>query len=194
MTNDSAPIHPVILPVPEKDRRLAGRDKVSALSGHARQALALSANLGGLMLGDLKKDDKGAPIPSHGIFWSLAHKSTMVAAVAAPEPVGIDIERIRPYSQGLHRRLASRAEWDLADRCDASLFFRYWTAKEAVLKAVGKGLTGLSNCLIRRIIDEHYLMLTYGETKWTVAHHWIGSHHLAAVTVGTHPIQWHAAD
>jgi len=187
------PTHPVILAVPAAEQHLKGREKVVTLSRYARQALALSARYTELQLGELKKDPKGAPIPRGGVFWSLTHKSAMVGAVAATEPVGIDLERIRPYSRGLYNRLAGQKEWDLAPFCDDNLFFRYWTAKEAVLKAVGKGLTGLSDCSIAKIVDASMLIVNYRQTRWTVVHHWIGRHHVAAVTIGSHPVRWHIA-
>ena len=94
-----------------------------------------------MLSGPLEKDKNGAPLPSKGTYWSLTHKSANVAAVVAPRPVGIDIEVLRPCNPNLYQRIASAEEWDLAATVSDKNFFRYWTAKEAVLKAVGKGLT-----------------------------------------------------
>ena len=65
-------------------------------------------------------------------YWSLSHKSRYVAAVVGPTPVGIDLEEIVPRSEGLHDHVAREEEWALADR-SWETFFRYWTAKEAVM-------------------------------------------------------------
>ncbi len=184
-------LHPVILAVPAAEQELKGRPKVEALRRAARNALALSAHYGDLCLGPLEKDENGAPLPSNGIHWSLTHKSAFVAAVCSPHPVGIDIERLRQVSRGLEERLASPAEWDLAPTVDRSLFFRYWTAKEAVLKAVGKGLTGLSRCRIQRIVDDDHLVLTYEEQPWRVTHHRIGQEHLVTITSDRVNLVWH---
>ncbi len=191
MTNPA--IHPVILPVPQTDQPLNGRPKVELLRKTARKALALSAAHAGLMLGPLQKDAHGAPLPSNGVFWSLSHKALFVAAVAAPVPIGIDLERFKPVSQALYRRLAETSEWELAADNDETTFFRYWTAKEAVLKAVGKGLTGLSACRVTRIVSQDELLLTYEHAIWRVTHFRLGQDHLVTLTTDHHPIAWHAA-
>ena len=97
------------------------------LSRHARRALELSAAKSAVTLGQLTKDDRGVPQPVNGIFWSLSHKTQYVAAVVAPQPIGIDLEKIRPCSEALFRKTATDAEWALADRFADRLgvFFRY---------------------------------------------------------------------
>ncbi len=184
-------IHPVIVPVPETDQKLMGRDKVKALSRHARQALSRSARYGGHTLGPLEKNDRGAPLPSNGIHWSLTHKEHYVAAVTAPHRVGIDIERIRPCSQRLYERIADPREWGLAPEQTLPLFFRYWTAKEAVLKAVSKGLVGLTRCRIHKILDDNRVALTYDGGIWIVVQYWIGDDHIVAVTASDDEVEWH---
>jgi 4'-phosphopantetheinyl transferase len=177
--------------VPEPDLGLKGREKVAALGRYARQALTHSARLSGVQLGPLEKDDHGAPLPSNGIHWSLTHKERYVAAVSAPHSVGIDIERMRPVRQGMHQRLADDKEWALAPEITERLFFRFWTAKEAVLKAVGQGLTGLSRCRVEGIVDADHLILSFEDSKWTVAHFWGTKEHSVTITAHGHPIQWH---
>ncbi len=184
-------IHPVILPVSPADRQLAARERVRALSAHARLALALSAEFSAFVLGELQKDASGAPRPSNGIYWSLTHKTAYVAAVAATEPIGIDIEKRRECHPGLYRRIADEQEWALVPAVTEMAFFRFWTAKEAVLKAVGKGLIGLSDCRIHQIMDDTRLQLTYNQSRWTVVQRWIGSDHLVAVTADHVEICWH---
>ena len=51
-----------------------------------------STNTTGITLGALEKNADGAPLPSNGCYWSLAHKSDYVTAVAADTAIGIDIE------------------------------------------------------------------------------------------------------
>ena len=134
-----AVLYPVVLAVPPERRLLKGREKVRYLSRHARRALALSAGKTGTVLQHLPKDQDGVPLPVNGIHWSLSHKSEFVAAVTASRPVGIDIEAIRPCSEGLFKRIAQSQEWSLVDPVSTETFFRFWTAKEAVLKATGIG-------------------------------------------------------
>ena len=190
-TEPKETLHPVIMAVPEADRLLKGPKMVNALRRHARNALAHSAQLSGLMLETLEKDDRGAPLPCDGVYWSLTHKTNNVAAVVARQAVGIDIEALRPCSPNLYQRIASAAEWSLAPEVSHRMFFRYWTAKEAVLKAVGKGLTGLQSCRIHKILDDTHIELSYHETLWLVEQFWTGDDHLVTVTTANNPIQWH---
>ena len=184
-------LHPVIMAVPKDDCLLKGREMVDALRRHARKALATAVQISGLTLGPLEKDDKGAPLPSNGHYWSLSHKTANVAAVVAPCPVGIDIEALRPCHQSLYRRIASSDEWRLAPEVSERIFFRYWTAKEAVLKAVGKGIVALSRCRIHQIVDDTHMELSYDGSVWRVAQCWTADDHIAAVTATDNRIQWH---
>jgi 4'-phosphopantetheinyl transferase len=187
-------IHPVILAVPQADLQLTGREKVAALRRSARAALAHSADLSKVTLGALEKDARGAPLPSNGVYWSLTHKERFVAAVTAPHPIGIDIEQLKPVNPALQQRLASEAEWALAPEITQALFFRYWTAKEAVLKAVGLGFAALSHCRIQAIVDTQQLVVAFKDSKWTVAQYWGTKDHVVAVTADHVDIQWHPID
>lgn len=187
----SATIHPVIMAVPHPEIGLKGRQKVTALRRRAREALAYSARYSDVRLGPLEKDDRGAPIPFNGVHWSLTHKEHYVAAVTAAQPIGIDIEMMRPYNPALHQRLADDVEWALAPAVTETLFFRYWTAKEAVLKAVGQGLAGLSKCRIEAVVDREHLIVSFEDSKWTVIQYWGTKDHIVAVTAEHVEIEWH---
>ena len=187
-------LQPVIMAVPPASRLLKGRESVKALSRHARTALALSADLSGVTLGLLAKGGRGAPLPSGGVYWSLSHTLDFVAAVTAPRPVGIDIEKIKSFTPALRERVAEPQEWELSESVDEMLFCRYWTAKEAVLKAIGIGLGGLKQCRITKICDDQHVWLMYDEEKWIVSHSSIASQHMAAITVGAAGVKWHCLE
>lgn len=182
-------LRPVIVPVPESDRRLRGRDKVRTLSRLARSALMKSCEKSGLSLDRFPKSDKGVPLPVGGVHWSLAHKSDIVGGVAAPLPVGIDLETIRPVSDALLEKVAGADEWQLAGGERQKNFFRFWTAKEAVLKAVGRGLAGLSCCRAIEIHDDTRMTLTYNGVCWPVVHLWFDGH-VAALTPHHFAVSW----
>ncbi len=185
-----AVIYPVILPVPAEVQHLPPRQRVQSLSDCARQALALSAERLGVRLGPLEKDDRGSPIPCHGNFWSLSHKPDYVGGVVAPAAIGLDIERLRPCSAGLRRKTADAAEWALMSHGDVqTTFFRYWTAKEAVLKARGEGLRDLSRCRIAHILDPTRLLVDYAGKTWTVEHFFFEGH-VAAIAAGGLGVEW----
>lgn len=185
----SRKIYPVILAVPPAIQSLKGRQKVTALSRHARRALDISARKSGLHLPETPKDEEGVPIPLNNVFWSITHKSGYVGGVAATSTVGIDIERLRPCSEALFRRIADQDEWALHDTDPILLFFRYWTAKESVLKALGVGIKGLSRCKIRGITDNEHLLVEFDGNPWPIEHYYFDGH-IAAVTPKSSRVHW----
>jgi len=187
--NRKETLHAVILSVSAADRLLKGRDKVACLSRLARQALACCARKNGIALGRLPKDENGAPLPMGGYFWSLSHKTSYVGAVMARTRIGIDIEKIRPVIAPMYQKVADPAEWQLGSGDRQDLFFRYWTAKEAVLKSSSAGLADLSRCRIDGILDRHHLTIDYDGRKWTVEHFYFDDH-LAAVVSSGQKIEW----
>jgi 4'-phosphopantetheinyl transferase len=189
MQPESTILYPVILHVPEADRILSGPDKVKTLSRLARLALRQSCAKSGLRLTGFPKDEKGVPLPVGGVHWSLTHKSDVVGGVAAPLPVGMDLETIRPVSDALLAKVANADEWRLVGGDCEQSFFRFWTAKEAVLKAVGKGIARLSHCRVVEIVDDTRMMLVYAKTRWPVVHFWFDGH-VAALTPHHLQVAW----
>ena len=182
-------IFPVILPVPLKVHRLKGRERVEALSRLARRALEICSQKGQLRLGELLKDANGAPMPFDGHYWSLTHKPKYVGAVISPEKTGIDIEEVRTISGPMFQRVAGDREWQLGESRSAMLFFRFWTAKEAVLKAEGVGMTGLSNCVVNRLWDRQHLEIAYQDKRYLIEQVYFNGH-IAAVVKNRLDSQW----
>ena len=184
-------IYPVILAVPEEVGDFKPRDRVKFLSRHARLALKRSAQKSSLALGELKQNENGAPLPSNSVYWSISHKTQYVGGVVAPEPIGIDIEQIRECSPGLFAKTAGDDEWALADMENTALitFFRYWTAKEALVKTSGTGLKDLLKCQVTRIIDDRHLELNYAGRQWRIEHFFF-DRHIASITQDSHQIKW----
>lgn len=177
-------IFPVILAVPNQPFRLKGREKVHALSLLARQALMVSAEKSGVFLAELEKDEKGSPLPHQGNHWSLSHKERYVCGVTAPEKIGIDIEAIQPQSKRLFQKIVDETELGLTDDPRWHLFFRYWTSKEATLKATGTGLSGLSGCRIDQVIDDRHLLVSHMGCQWEIEHIFFNGHIASVVTNG----------
>jgi len=182
-------IFPVILAVPESEKNLNGRQKVAALSTLARFALEVSSRKSGVSLGCLIKNDDGAPVPFDGNFWSVTHKTEFVGGVTARTETGIDIEKIKCCSEALCHKIADPLEWALSDSDRDILFFRFWTSKEAVLKAAGKGISGLSDCRIEKILNDRSLVVKYKNKIWEIQHYFFGSH-IASVVTNGFDVEW----
>lgn len=184
-------LYPVILAVPDSIKALTPKERVQFLSRHARQALMMSAEKSGIRLDSLEQDERHAPLPSDGTYWSITHKNEYVGGVASPQPTGIDIEKISSRATSLFRKTADDAEWALADKTFAT-FFRYWTAKEAVLKAAGIGLRELSKCRVTGVPDANHLILAYNGSDWLIEHH-LFDNHIASIVKNDFLIEWAVA-
>ena len=183
-------LNPVILPVPESKKQVKGREKVLFLSAYAREALHQSAALSQVCLGDLEKDEDGVPIPSRGTFWSITHKPRYVGGVVSSAPVGIDIEQIDKVTPGLYKKVAKDEEWDLGRQINReTLFFRYWTAKEAAIKAEGRGIADLLKCQVIEIPDAYTIVLEFAKKIWTIEQTYFDGH-LASIVCDNVKIQW----
>ena len=88
--------------------------------------------------------------PARSINFNLSHSGEHAYfALSREGDVGIDIERIRPYSPAYRLRLAKRffseREYSAIERLSTSTaeqaFFACWTRKEAYIKAHGLGLS-----------------------------------------------------
>ena len=184
------PIYPVLLAVPDSARSLPPPARVKFLSEHARTALAASAEKSQIVLGELQKDADGRPIPFDGVNWSLTHKTDYVGGVVCRAEIGIDLEKVQPRSsRGLFLKTAAADEWQLAGEQSWENFHRFWTAKEAVLKAVGTGIKDLSKCRVVEVIDTCNLVIDCHDRLWPVEHFYFDGH-VAAVVKGSQTVEW----
>lgn len=129
--------------VQEQDRRIYA-------AAHAGARLVLGRLLGRgpgslrFVAGPHGKPELADPLGS-GLNFNISHASGIVALAVAREAVGIDVEPWRevedlePLSATV-LTAPERARLAAAPRSARSrLFLRFWTAKEAVLKALGSG-------------------------------------------------------
>jgi 4'-phosphopantetheinyl transferase len=181
-------LFPVIMAVPDTVKDLAPRERVKFLSRLARRALEISADKSRVPLGELAQDERNAPLPCDGTYWSITHKTEYVGGVVAPSPIGIDIEKICQRTESLFQKVAGPAEWSLADKTFES-FFRFWTAKEAVLKAAGIGLKALSQCRVTNVPDALNLEIEYEAQIYRIEHHFFDDH-IASVVKNEFRIDW----
>lgn len=88
-------------------------------------------------------------LENSNLQFNLAHSDNLALyAFTYDRAIGIDIEMIRPVSDllAIAHRFFSAQEAETIHRSpnQSQLFFRYWTCKEAFLKATGEGLSQLS--------------------------------------------------
>ncbi len=89
-----------------------------------------------------------------GLAFNLSHsQDRMLLAVGRDRALGVDVEVIRPLAnlERLARRCLAPSEWDawrnLPEGERVRAFFRFWTLKEALAKACGRGLgLGIQHC------------------------------------------------
>ncbi|BCL34613.1 4'-phosphopantetheinyl transferase HetI [Nostoc sp. MS1] len=98
-------------------------------------------------------EPKGKPLLANnhsGLQFNLSHSQNLgLCAVNYTRQIGIDLEYIRPTSdlESLAQRFFLPQEYELLrslpDEQKQKIFFRYWTCKEAYLKATGDGIAKL---------------------------------------------------
>jgi 4'-phosphopantetheinyl transferase len=118
--------------------------------------------------------DGGKPYlaaPFQSLHFNVSHsENCAVFAITSLGRVGVDLERVRPMANllGLVDRFFATGEKsrfrDLAEAVRQACFFRIWTCKEAILKAIGRGVQSLDCCemlvdpdaptLVLRLIDD----------------------------------------
>ena len=113
-----------------------------------------------------------------------------MGGVVATNPIGIDIEQIRQVTPGLFKKVANDNEWCLGNKIGKEeQFFRYWTSKEAVIKAQGTGIKDMLKCQVVEILDRHTLILDFRGKKWTIEHKYFDGH-LASIVRNNFKIYW----
>jgi 4'-phosphopantetheinyl transferase len=183
-------LYPVILEVPETILSLKGREKIQQLSRFSRQSVKASALKSKSSADQFETDAQGVPMPINGRFWSVSHKSEFVAGVISKEPVGIDIEKVKPVSDSLFNRIVDEEELKcFTDEDRQVMFFRTFTAKEAVLKKTSIGIKGLSNVKVKSVLDETNLLIEFNNQKYFIENFYFESY-LASITKEKSDILW----
>ena len=85
-------------------------------------------------------------------FFSISHSSELVACAVGEEPVGIDVEKIKPVKQRKTYPLFSETESRYVNESeDSSLaFLTLWTRKEACVKAIGGKMSDMAGIVLAR--------------------------------------------
>ncbi|MBO7111969.1 MAG: 4'-phosphopantetheinyl transferase superfamily protein [Bacteroidaceae bacterium] len=108
--------------------------------------------LAGLLHEEFGLDEFRMEVGEHGkpfiegrsdIHFNISHCQKAIAVVVSDQPVGIDVESFRKYSDGLLDKTMNETEKTeiLASATPEETFACYWTRKEAVFKMQGTGIT-----------------------------------------------------
>ena len=87
-------------------------------------------------------NDYGAPSIEDGPYFSISHCKSGIAVAVSNQPIGIDIETVRPLKVDLVKKTMNPLEQEAilsAPQPDWA-FTRLWTRKEAFLKMKGTGI------------------------------------------------------
>ncbi|WP_142685283.1 4'-phosphopantetheinyl transferase family protein [Chitinophaga polysaccharea] len=110
-------------------------------------------------LADIEYTANRRPFINGAPDFNITHSATAVAfAVAEKGRVGIDIEKPQLLPMDDFRQQFSGEEWYniCQDPAPPAIFYRYWTKKEAVLKAAGTGLNDALHLLNTTTDVVHY--------------------------------------
>lgn len=92
---------------------------------------------------EIKADHWGRPHLKQELDFNITHTGSYIAvAILENNRLGIDIEEIKPINLTDFQNYFHKDEWTIIQNASdpQSFFFDYWTAKEAIIKADGRGL------------------------------------------------------
>lgn len=95
------------------------------------------------LLTNLRYNTYGKPYLKNGPYFNISHsRKYVICAISQNSLVGVDIEAINPINLVDYKSVLNRAEWEIimTSSNPVHTFFDIWTKKEAVTKAIGKGL------------------------------------------------------
>lgn len=119
-----------------QDRQASLLGKLALLQGLIR--LGLSP----MLLQDIRLDAHQRPFIPGGPDFNISHcKGMVVCALHRSRRVGIDVEAVLPLEELDHSLVFTPAECSLIaeDASPEARFYHFWTRKEAVIKADGRG-------------------------------------------------------
>lgn len=103
-------------------------------------------------------NEHGAPYLAVGPYFSISHCKQGIAVAVSDTPIGIDIETIRPFNEGVMRKtMNSEEQTHILSSLNPEIeFIRLWTQKEAYVKMQGTGI----------IADMHDILCNATNVHW----------------------------
>lgn len=138
----------------ERARRFVNHDDaVRSAVGALLLARMAARALGNGALPEIVRTEYGKPyVAGHPeVQLSLAHGGSIVVCVSADEPVGVDVEQVRPVDLADFDSWLTECEKQAIATSDDPVreFFRIWTAREAFAKRDGRGLALFDDPAVR---------------------------------------------
>jgi 4'-phosphopantetheinyl transferase len=137
-----------------------------------------------------------AKFADQGLLFNLSHSQDLaLLGISYQNQIGVDLEYIRTMSdlEGLAKRFFSAREYEylrlLSPAQQQQIFFRYWTCKEAYLKATGDGLVQLEEIEIDLTPNQPSKLLVSGD--WSLSELTPADNFAAAVVVAGSNIHLH---
>lgn len=105
--------------------------------------------MGSCMMGDnsfefqkIIKNSYGKPyMLDSGFNFNISHSGNTVVCVFSKQDIGIDIEEIHDIDYSLFENVFSSNEFKVINDGGLDKFYEFWTRKESVIKAIGKGMS-----------------------------------------------------
>jgi 4'-phosphopantetheinyl transferase len=120
------------------------QDRHATLFGRLLLKLALlEAGYPSFCLECLQFDSYGRPSINSNIDFNISHSEAYVlCAISKNGRIGIDIEYVKDIDINYYRDFMSTDEWHniISNEAPVRRFYHYWTIKESVMKADGRGL------------------------------------------------------
>lgn len=127
----------------------------------------------------LTEDEYGKPSVPGGPEFSVSYSGGMGLIAVSSVPVGVDIEEVDAgqVTREMVEDVFSRGEMESClcggEAEDTVAFFRAWVRKEAIVKAVGKGLSYPLRQVASRLELDEFTAVYEGSQWWTRAlGHW----------------------
>ncbi|MGJ5675152.1 MAG: 4'-phosphopantetheinyl transferase HetI [Nostochopsis sp.] len=132
---------------------------------------------------------RGKPVLADSrLSFNLSHSEDLaLCGVSRNRKIGIDVEHMRSVSdvEALAERFFAPREYEvvrsLPPEQQQQVFFRYWTCKEAYLKAIGVGIVQLEKVEISLTLEQPAKLIT--EQEWSLIELTPGDNYLGAVAI-----------
>ena len=88
------------------------------------------------------RDNFGKPhIKNSDLNFNISHSGNMVVCIFSNEEIGVDIEEVQGIEYSIFENVFSDLEMCAIKESGINKFYEYWTRKESIIKAIGKGMS-----------------------------------------------------